>query len=155
MIDPLTALSIASTAVGQMRQLLNAGRDTSQALSKFAGAWSDISYAENKAKNPPWYKSFSGSAEKEALEIFTAKKKMMEMKKEVETMISFVHGPSGLEEYKNTIRQVRDQRRKHQYKKAEIKQNIIDFILITVMLLGIVAILGGAVYFYGVYKGTW
>jgi len=155
MIDPLTALSIASTAVGQMRQLLNAGRDTSQALSKFAGAWSDISYAENKAKNPPWYKSFSGSAEKEALEIFTAKKKMMEMKKEVETMISFVHGPSGLEEYKNTIRQVRDQRRKHQYKKAEIKQNIIDSVVITVMLLGIVAILGGAVYFYGVYKGTW
>jgi len=155
MIDPLTALSIASTAVGQMRQLLNAGRDTSQALSKFAGAWSDISYAESKAKNPPWYKSFSGSAEKEALEIFTAKKKMMEMKKEVETMISFVHGPSGLEEYKNTIRQVREQRRKHQYKKAEIKQNIIDFVLIAVMLLAIVAILGGGAYFYGVYKGTW
>jgi hypothetical protein len=155
MIDPLTALSIASTAVGQMRQLLNAGRDTSQALSKFAGAWSDISYAESKAKNPPWYKSFSGSAEKEALEIFTAKKKMMEMKKEVETMISFVHGPSGLEEYKNTIRQVREQRRKHQYKKAEIKQSIIDFILIAVMLLAIAAILGGGAYFYGVYKGTW
>ena len=155
MIDPLTALSIASTAVGQMRQLLNAGRDTSQALSKFAGAWSDISYAESKAKNPPWYKSFSGSAEKEALEIFTAKKKMMEMKKEVETMISFVHGPSGLEEYKDTIRKVREQRRKHQYKKAEIKQNIIDFMLISVMLLGIVAILGGGIYFYGVYKGTW
>ena len=155
MIDPLTALSIASTAVGQMRQLLNAGRDTSQALSKFAGAWSDISYAENKAKNPPWYKSFSGSAEKEALEIFTAKKKMMEMKKEVETMISFVHGPSGLEEYKDTIRRVREQRRKHQYKKAEIKQSIIDFILIAVMLLAIAAILGGGAYFYGVYKGTW
>ena len=155
MIDPLTALSIASTAVSQMRQLLNAGRDTSQALSKFAGAWSDISYAESKAKNPPWYKSFSGSAEKEALEIFTAKKKMMEMKKEVETMISFVHGPSGLEEYKDTIRKVREQRRKHQYKKAEIKQNIIDFMLISVMLLGIVAILGGGIYFYGVYKGTW
>ncbi|MDB4216350.1 hypothetical protein N9765_01470 [Candidatus Pelagibacter sp.] len=155
MIDPLTALSIASTAVGQMRQLLNAGRDTSQALSKFAGAWSDISYAESKAKNPPWYKSFSGSAEKEALEIFTAKKKMMEMKKEVETMISFVHGPSGLEEYKDTIRKVREQRRKHQYKKAEIKQSIIDFILISVMLLGIIAILGGGIYFYGVYKGTW
>ena len=155
MIDPLTALSIASTAVSQMRQLLNAGRDTSQALSKFAGAWSDISYAESKAKSPPWYKSFSGSAEKEALEIFTAKKKMMEMKKEVETMISFVHGPSGLEEYKDTIRKVREQRRKHQYKKAEIKQNIIDFMLISVMLLGIVAILGGGIYFYGVYEGTW
>jgi hypothetical protein len=108
-----------------------------------------------KLRIPPWYKSFSGSAEKEALEIFTAKKKMMEMKKEVETMISFVHGPSGLEEYKNTIRQVREQRRKHQYKKAEIKQSIIDFILIAVMLLAIAAILGGGAYFYGVYKGTW
>jgi len=155
MIDPLTALSIASTAVGQIKQLMSAGRDASQAMSKFAGAWSDISYAESKAKNPPWYKSFSSSAEKEALDIFTAKKKMFEMKKEVETMIAFIHGPAGLEEYKETIRRVRDQRRKHEYKKAEIKQNIVNFIIGSVAILGIVSMFGGGVYLFGVHQGTW
>ena len=50
MIDPITALSVASTAVGQMRQLINAGRDTTQAMSKFAGAWADINEAERQAK---------------------------------------------------------------------------------------------------------
>ena len=64
MIDPLTALSVASTAVSQLRQLASAGRDTSQALTKFAGAWADLNEAERRAKNPPWYKSFSGSMER-------------------------------------------------------------------------------------------
>ena len=54
MIDPLTALSVASTAVSQLRQLASAGRDTSQALTKFAGAWADLNEAEHRAKNPPW-----------------------------------------------------------------------------------------------------
>ena len=50
MIDPLTALSVASTAVSQLRQLASAGRDTSQALTKFAGAWADLNEAERRAK---------------------------------------------------------------------------------------------------------
>ena len=54
MIDPLTALSVASTAVSQLRQLASAGRDTSQALTKFAGAGADLNEAERRAKNPPW-----------------------------------------------------------------------------------------------------
>ena len=37
---------------------------------------SDLSYAEQKNKNPPWWKALNGqSVEAEALEIFTAKKK--------------------------------------------------------------------------------
>ena len=73
MIDPITALSVASTAVGQMRQLINAGRDTTQAMSKFAGAWADINEAERQAKNPPWYKTFSGSMEERAANAFAAR----------------------------------------------------------------------------------
>ena len=42
MVDPLTALSIASTAVSQIKQLVSAGQDATSALSKFAGAVSDI-----------------------------------------------------------------------------------------------------------------
>jgi len=155
MVDPLTALSVASAAVSQMRTLISAGRDASSAMSSFAGAWSDINYAEGRAKNPPWYKSFSGSAEKEALQIYTAKRKMQEMKKEVEAMIQFMHGPSGLEEYKDTIRRVREERRKHAYRKQEIKQAIIDWTLGTIITLIAMAIFGVIIYFIGMGQGRW
>jgi hypothetical protein len=52
MIDPLTALSVASTAVGQMRSLINAGRDTSQAMTKFAGAWADLNKRNAGLRTP-------------------------------------------------------------------------------------------------------
>ena len=88
MIDPLTALSIATTAVGQIRELISAGQDASSAIGKFAGAFSDVQEAHRRAANPPWYKSFSGSIESEAANAFAAKKRMDRMKAEVEQMIA-------------------------------------------------------------------
>ena len=155
MIDPLTALSVASTAVSQMKQLINAGRDTSQALSKFAGAWADLNEAERRAKNPPWYKSFSSSIEKEAADAFAAKKKAEELKKELENMIRFVHGPTGLTEYKNILRDMREQKRKHEFRQQEIKQAIIEWTVGSVIVAGAVGLLGVILYFVGAQQGKW
>ena len=49
MIDPLTALSVAATAVGQIKKLLSDGGDIGGALAKFAGAVSDVNRAAEKA----------------------------------------------------------------------------------------------------------
>lgn len=155
MIDPITALSVASTAVGQMRSLINAGRDTSQAMSKFAGAWADLNEAERRAKNPPWYKSFSPDLERQAADAFAAKKKGQELKKELESMIQFVHGPTGLKEYKDILRDMREQKKKHEFRKQEIKQSIIEWtvgILATVIGLSIV---GFVLYMIGKNEGKW
>jgi len=155
MIDPLTALSVASTAVGQMRSLINAGRDTSQAMSKFAGAWADLNEAERRAKNPPWYKSFSPDLERQAADAFAAKKKGQELKKELEGMIQFVHGPTGLKEYKDILRDMREQKKKHEFRKQEIKQAIIEWtvgILATVIGL---AVVGFVLYLFGKNEGKW
>lgn len=155
MIDPLTALSVASTAVSQIQQLMAAGRDASSALSKFAGAVSDVNYAAERAKNPSIWKTLTGSAEAEAIEIFTAQKKIQQMRADVETMISYTYVPKGLEEYKETIRKVKQQRQKTQYRKQEIKE---DIILWTV---GILATLSGVagfalvIYFIGSAQGKW
>lgn len=155
MIDPLTALSIASTAVSQIQQLMSAGKDASAALSKFAGAVSDVNYAAEKAKNPSVWKTLTGSAEAEAIEIFTAQKKMQQMRSDVETMISFSYGPKGLEEYKETIRKVKQQRQKTLYRKQEIKEALI------LWTVGILATLAGVVgfalviYFIGSAQGKW
>lgn len=45
MIDPITALSVAASAVSNAKQLLAAGKDATSALSRFAGAVSDVNYA--------------------------------------------------------------------------------------------------------------
>lgn len=155
MIDPITALSVASAAVGQMRQLITAGRDTSQALTKFAGAWADLNEAERRAKNPPWYRTFSSSLEREAAEAFAAKKKAQELKKELESMIQFIHGPTGLNEYKEILRDMREQKKKHEYRKQEIKKAIIEWVFgIIIIIIGLV-IMGFVLWFIGKDQGKW
>ena len=42
MIDPITALSVAASAVTNAKKLIAAGQDATSAISKFAGAISDI-----------------------------------------------------------------------------------------------------------------
>lgn len=155
MIDPLTALSVAASAVSNAKSLLAAGRDATGALSKFAGAVSDVNYAAEKAKNPSIWKSMTGSAEAEAIEIFAAQKKMQAMKKEIEQIIGFTYGQKGLEEYKDTLRRVRAQRKKNEYRKAEIKEAIIVWTLGTLIVLAGVAGLGFLLYAIGRNEGKW
>lgn len=155
MIDPLTALSIASTAVGQMRSLINAGRDTTQAMTKFAGAWADINEAERQAKNPPWYKTFSGSMEERAAQAFAAKKKAQELKKDLENMIRFVHGPSGLQEYKDILRDMKKQKEQTEFRKAKLKQAIIEWTLGTIIVVIAICIMVAVFWFIGKQQGKW
>jgi len=155
MIDPLTALSIASTAVSQMKQLINAGRDTTQAMSKFAGAWADINEAERQAKNPPWYKAFSGSMEERAAQAFAAKKKAQELKKDLENMIRFVHGPTGLKEYKDILRDMKKQKEKTDFRKAKIKQAIIEWTFGIIIFIIAAAIMTFVFWFVGKQQGKW
>jgi len=155
MIDPLTALSIASAAVGQMRTLINAGRDTTQAISKFAGAWADINEAERQAKNPPWYKAFSGSMEERAAQAFACKKKAEALKADLENMIRFIHGPKGLEEYKEILRNMRKQKEKTEFRKAKLKQAIIEWTFgFIIVAIGIV-IVAFVLWFIGKREGKW
>ena len=155
MIDPLTALSIASTAVGQIKQLVAAGKDASGALAKFAGAVSDVNYAAEKAKNPSIWKSLTGSPEAEAIEIFTAQKKIQQMRRDVETLISFQYGPKGLEEYVETLRRVKEQRKKTEYRKAELKEALLIWTVGIIAITGGIAVLGLIIYYLGLQQGKW
>jgi len=155
MIDPITALSVAASAVSNAKSLIAAGRDATGALAKFAGAVSDVNYAAEKAKNPSIWKSLTGSAEAEAIEIFAAQKKMQQMRKDLETLISFTYGPKGLDEYKETLRRVRAQRKKTAYRQAEIKEAIIVWTLGTLVVVAGVAGLGILLYAIGRNEGKW
>lgn len=155
MVDPLTALSVASAAVGQMRSLVRAGQDCTAAMSKFAGAWADVNEAERRAKNPPWYKSFSGSLEREAANAFAARKKAEKLKKELEGMIQFAYGPSGLKEYKTILRDMREQKRKNEFRRQQLKDSILEWTLGIVLFVVVVAIASGIFYLIGKQQGKW
>lgn len=155
MIDPITALSVAASAVSNAKQLMAAGRDATSALSKFAGAVSDVNYAAEKAKNPSIWKSMTGSAEAEAIEIFAAQKKMQAMKKDIETLIGYTYGQKGLDEYKDTLRKVRAQRKKTAYRQAEIKEAILTWTVGILATISALALMGFVLYFIGKKQGKW
>jgi len=155
MIDPITAISIAASAVSNIKSLMLAGRDASSALSKFAGAVSDVNYAADKAKNPGIFASLTGSAEQQAIDAFSAQKKMQALRKEVETLVQFTYGMDGLQEYKDTLRRVRAQRKKTAYRRAELKQAMIIWFFGGIIVLSGIAGLGAVMYMIGKQQGKW
>ena len=155
MIDPITAISIAASAVSNIKSLMLAGRDASSALSRFAGAVSDVNYCVEKSKNPGIFASLTGSAEQQAIDAFTAHKKMQALRQEVETMVQFSYGMDGLQEYKDTLRRVRAQRKKTAYRKAELKQALITWFFGGVIVLSGIVGLGLVLWMIGKQQGKW
>lgn len=155
MIDPITALSVAASAVGNAKTLLAAGRDATSALSKFAGAVSDVNYAAEKAKNPGVFASLTGSAEQQAIDAFAAQKQIQAMRKEVETLIQYTYGQKGLEEYKDTLRRVKAQRKKTAYRQAELKEALIAWTVGILAVSSAVCLLAVVMYFIGKQQGKW
>ena len=96
-MDPVTIIGGATVAFNALKKGFQFGKDLQEMggqLNQWASSMSDLSYLEQKNKNPPWWKSLGGSVEAEALEIFTAKKKAEAMRKELKDWISFTYGPS-------------------------------------------------------------
>jgi len=158
MIDPVTAISAATAAYNGLTKMVKMGREVEDCigqLSKWAGAASDIAFLEQKHKNPPWYKSFVGSPESEAVQIFAAKEKLERQRSEILTMIGYAYGSKGKERYKQILREVKEQRRKHAYRKEEIKQAILEWIVGILALVSGAAILGVVFYYIGKKQGKW
>ena len=100
MIDPFTAVGLATSAFNILKQGISAGKDIQEmagTLSKWGSAFSDFQYAEDKIKNPPFYKMMSDNSAN-AIEIFAQKKKMETMRAEIKDHISWTYGPSAWKE---------------------------------------------------------
>ena len=158
MIDPITAISAATAAYNGLRQLVATGREIEDCvtqLSKWAGAASDIAFLEQRAKNPPWYKSFSGTPEAEAVKLFAAREKLNKQRSEILTLIGYSYGAKGKERYLEILREVKAQRRKHAYRKAEIKQAILEWVVGIIAFLVAAGLVGIVLYYIGKGQGKW
>ena len=157
MIDPITAVGMATSAFNAIKKGIAVGRDIqdmSGQLSQWGKAFSDFSYAEDKAQNPPWYK-VSGSDEETALQIFAQKKKMEQMRTEIKNFISWNDGPSAWEEVLYIEAQMRKQRKEELYRKEELKRKIIEWVVgLLAAAIGI-AVMGFILWMIGKGQGRW
>lgn len=158
MIDPVTAVGLATSAFNAIKHGISVGRDiqdmTNQ-LSKWGQAFSDFNYAEEKTKNPPIWKSLATGQDNTAIEIFAHRRKMEEMRKEIKSHISLYYGPSAWEEVLRIEAEMRRQRKEEAYRKQELKDAIINWTVGILAFLSGVLLLGVLLYYTGKQQGKW
>jgi len=149
MIDPVTAIGLATSAYNGIKSAIATGReiqDMGSQLGQWAKAISDLDYAHQKAEKPPWYKALGGGVQANAMEVWMHKKKAQDMREELRSYISLYYGPSAWDEIVSIEAQMRKAQKEEIYRKEELKQSIIEWSLgILCFVLG-VSILGGITY---------
>ena len=157
MIDPVTAVGLATSAFNILKQGISAGKDIQEmsgTLAKWGSAFSDFQYAEDKSKNPPFYKMMSDNSSN-AIEIFAQKKKMEQMRNDIRSFISWNYGPSAWEEVLSIEAKMRKQRKEELYRKEELKRKIVEWIVgLLAAAIGI-AVMGFVLWLIGKGQGRW
>ena len=95
------------------------------------------------------------NTESDALEIWTKKQKIKEMRDELRSFISWNYGPSAWDEIVRIEAEQRKAQREAVYAKEEFKQKVIDIILAIIIIATGIAILALIVYYLGKSQGKW
>ena len=158
MIDPISVIAGATAAYNGIKKACEMGKEISSftgAISQFAKANADIDFLEQKTKNPSLYHKMFSSHQADALEIWSQKQKLKEMRTEVQNHISFVYGPSAWKEIVRIEAQQRKQQRALVYERQEFIDNLINGIIITIITVIGLGICGVVIYFVGKSQGKW
>jgi hypothetical protein len=154
MIDPISAVAAASQAYAGVRAFIEAGKsieDTLQVVARWQGHASDVLYASQRHKkrtNPLKKIVFAESVEAEAAQMFAAKKRIENQRKELITLLGYAYGNEGVAEYRQCIKEVREQRQREVYAQQEAKDSLIKSFWIIVLLGvagGIISVIVNAV----------
>lgn len=132
MIDPVTAIGLATTAYNGIKSAIATGKDIQDMgsqLGQWAKAISDLDYASQKAEKPPWYKALGGGVQANAMEVWMHKKKAQDMREELRSYISLYYGPSAWDEIVSIEAQMRKAQKEEIYRKEELKQTIMEWTL--------------------------
>ena len=130
MIDPITAVTLATSAFNAVKKLVETGReieDCAGYLGKFFDGASAIKHAEQKALNPPLFKKFlaGGSIEQQALEITMHRQKLKKMETELRQMILYSYGMDVYNEMIRERERIREAQRLQALRAAEFKENLL------------------------------
>ena len=130
MIDPVTAIAGATAAFNALKKGIQVGKDLQDMgsqLSQWAGAMSDIDFADKRNQKPSVFRILGGGVEEEAMAIFAAKKKRDSMRKELKDYICVMYGPSHWEELLKIEADIRIQKKENEYRRIELKQAILEW----------------------------
>ena len=163
MFDPVSigmAISVGSKAFSLLKQGIAAGKeiqDMASQLSEWGKAVSDIAYAAEKANEPPGvFKTlFGGDTQKSAIDIFAAQKQCEQQRKELKQLITYQYGHDAWQQFTDIERRVREQQREQVYRRREIIEGIVEFLLWSGIILTTIVISGVGLYFWGRYLGRW
>ena len=160
MIDPVSALGMATAAYRGIKSAIDTGKELSDmagTLNQWATSISDLDFAHRQAENPPMFKKIFGQSqiEQNALEVWGHKQKAKEMRDELKGYISFFYGPSAWDEIVAIEAKMRKERKEAIYAAEERKQKILEFVVGTLAALTGAAILGVIIYVIGIYNGNW
>jgi hypothetical protein len=142
MIDPISAVAVATSAYKTITTMLSAGReieDTLGQIGKWYGAIADFNEAKRQAENPPLFKKlfYSSSIEQEAMELFIQERKIKAQERDLRELLTFCFPGDAYKELTDMRRKIKDQREKTQYKQIRQRQafvaNTINCILIVVL----------------------
>ena len=158
LIDPFTAVAAATTAFNTVKKFVHAGQEFENCMGqmgKWYGAVSDFRKGQQMQKKPPIFKKLlaAGSVEEEALNLLIHEKKIMEMEKELQTMLNYRFGFGTWDELKEMQRKIRAQRERDIYAAAEAKQAIVNGVAIVILLVIGATMLIGMVYFIAKARG--
>ena len=147
MIDPVTAISIATNAFGTIKRMVAAGKeveDTLTQIGRFYGAVSDLAEHKRQAENPPLFKKIiaSKSVNEEAMEIYARQKKTQQMERELRTLLMMQFGEHGYQELVDLRRSIQAKREKTIYLQERKRK---AFLWNSIQISGI-AVLGYAIY---------
>tara|TARA_B100001287_G_scaffold276795_1_gene289534 strand:- start:5173 stop:5655 length:483 start_codon:yes stop_codon:yes gene_type:complete len=160
MIDPVTAIGMASAAYNGLKRAINTGKelhDMGSQLSKWAGAISDLDFAHKQSENPPMFKKIFGASniEQNALEVWGHKQKAKEMREDLRSHISLFYGPSAWDEIVRIEAEMRKKRREEAYAAEERKQLILEWVVGITTFAVCGGIVAGIIYLIGLGQGRW
>ena len=152
-MDPLTALSMASTAFKGVQTLIAKGReieDVAQHLGRWYGYAADIKEAEKESQKPPLFRKLldKGSVEQEALNAIIVKKKLEEQEKQIRDLIVIRYGIDTFREMIQMRKTIKANREKAVYAQRRRQRQVRDGFVITIGLM----VCGGIIYgFYNLF----
>ena len=148
-MEPITiaaAVSGATAAFNTIKQMISAGRDIESCMgdvSRWMKMASDVDQAEKQSKNPPLFKKLfaAGSIEEEALQAYTAKKKLEAQRQELKTFLNMSYGPQAWADLIQLEGRIRKQRQEAIYKQQEMRQKVIEIIAAGILILTVTVLL--------------
>lgn len=156
MLEIGAAITVATHSFSLLKSAFAAGRDIEQMsgdLDRWMSAASDIERREKENKKPPYMKRLFAkqSVQREAIELFAAKKRLEKQRYELKLFIMSTHGMSAWDELVRLEGKIRKQRQQAIYQQREARQRLIEWVVASVALSAVVAFL---CYLWWLYRAT-